>query len=271
MTARRFTFTSFSEEITIDTKDVQYYIYGREVCPETKRKHLQGYIELTKSCRFKGLKKILGDDKAHIEKARGTDAQNIIYCHKEQDFTEWGKPGKQGARKDLDHVKEMITEGKAEIEIAEEHFGSWVRYHKSFERFRTLLVKPRDTMTKCIVYWGDTGCGKSYKASEYQGSKYYLHLPEKGTIWWDGYKNEDVVILDDFAGEIPFRYLLRILDRYPLKVQAKGTMCEFTSPTVIITADKHPDEWYNITTSEWSQLERRLTLVEEIKRDEVTG
>lgn len=60
------------------------YIIGREICPTTKKKHLQIYIESPKKIRFTALKKL--NDKLHIEEAKGNRESNINYCSKEGNF-----------------------------------------------------------------------------------------------------------------------------------------------------------------------------------------
>lgn len=54
--------------------------------------------------------------------------------------------------------------------------------------------------------------------------------------------------------------MLQLLDRYPLRVEVKGSFVPFVSRRVIITSNVPPDEWYpNIRDR--SPLMRRLTSV----------
>jgi len=64
-------------------------IVGKEICPTTGKKHLQGYIELKKKTRITALK-IKG--KPHWEACKGNETQNITYCQKENDYVMWGFP-----------------------------------------------------------------------------------------------------------------------------------------------------------------------------------
>lgn len=63
------------------------YIVGREICPTTGRKHLQGYIETKEKTRptALGLPKCV-----HWEVARGNRKANEAYCTKEQNCERWG-------------------------------------------------------------------------------------------------------------------------------------------------------------------------------------
>ncbi|GFN87277.1 replication associated protein [Plakobranchus ocellatus] len=97
--AKRWCFTLLNYTATDETKIqnlgrpsiCSYLVYGRENT-KTNTPHLQGFISLTTKQRFTALKKLLGDT-AHIEKARGTDQQNLTYCSKEDPSPfVYGKP-----------------------------------------------------------------------------------------------------------------------------------------------------------------------------------
>lgn len=67
----------------------QYIIYGKEICPTTKKKHLQGYCYFKNAKSMSAVKKIFKDNAIHLEPAKGSVAQNIKYCSKEGDFWLW--------------------------------------------------------------------------------------------------------------------------------------------------------------------------------------
>lgn len=72
--------------------DFRYIIAGEEVCPETGRAHLQGYVEFHRAFSLTSVKDAFGWPTAHFEPRRGTQEQAIDYCKKEGNFHEWGKP-----------------------------------------------------------------------------------------------------------------------------------------------------------------------------------
>lgn len=159
-----------------------YLIWGKEVCPSTGTLHLQGYIEFQGRLRMSSVKKFFGEsilllnpEVIHLEKRRGSQKQAIEYCKKEGSYNEKGEPKQQGKRSDLNTIRDKIRDGATDLEIADEHFGSWLRYAKGFSKYRE-LIKPEampnyelDSFlwqldidwSKSIILWGDPGKGKT--------------------------------------------------------------------------------------------------------------
>jgi len=83
--------------------------------------------------------------------------------------------------------------------------------------------------------------------------------------WWDGYCGQDTVIMDDFrATACPFDELLRVLDRYPLKVQMKGTSTELSASAFVLTTCHRPEvTFYAQAHENLDQVLRRITNIVE--------
>lgn len=135
-----------------------------------------------------------------------------------------------------------------------------MKYHKGLQFAQTLLSKRRtpEVAPEIQIYWGDSGTGKTRKALEENPGAYILTKPNGNNItWFDGYEGQDTIILDEFYGWIAYDLLLRILDRYPLKLQIKGGFVECSATKFVITSNKPWTEWYpNIEDK--SALERRI-------------
>lgn len=173
--------------------DIEYICIGKEVAPTTGTPHLQGYLELKRKKRRNGVKRLLGINRVHLEITRGTGEQNKKYCSKTRDedevpnewFWESGEMiPNQGQRTDLESIQQMIKSGASELEIADAHFGSWVRYRASFQAYRTLCNQRLETpqfplstfpeswqhlaetwdRNKMLVLWGAPGIGKTHFA-----------------------------------------------------------------------------------------------------------
>lgn len=236
-------------------------VWQKEKAPTTGTIHLQGYLELPSRLTHKQLKEKFPG--AFLELARGSRDQCKEYCTKEEsrvdgpwEIGDWAAGG-QGKRSDLAEVKRMLDSGATELEVADNHFGDYVRYHKAFAQYRQLRVTARSEKTEVHVYWGDPGTGKSKKALEDNPGAYWK---ARGN-WWDGYDQQATVVLDDFYGWLPFDMLLRLLDRYPLNVEVKGGTRVFNSKRIVITSNKHPSEWYHSENICVPALYRRIDKV----------
>lgn len=88
-----FTIFNFDEELikTLVLKcsnvpEIVTYIFGREICPETKKAHLQCYIRCKKKIRWSTIFKGILSDSTHREPAKGDEMKNLIYCSKDGNF-----------------------------------------------------------------------------------------------------------------------------------------------------------------------------------------
>ncbi len=77
-------FTSYAAVLprVFDVAVVRYVIFQREICPESKREHWQGYLELKTQMRMGQVKTLLGDPAAHLSPRMGTRSQARDYCRK---------------------------------------------------------------------------------------------------------------------------------------------------------------------------------------------
>jgi len=75
-------------------------------------------------------------------------------------------------------------------------------------------------------------------------------------MWWDGYEQQEAIIIDDFDGKWPYRDLLRLLDRYPYQGQFKGGYFKVNSPYIYITCEFAPSYFWQ--GNEYAQVFRRL-------------
>ncbi len=239
-------------------------------------KHYQGYIELTKPVRLTGIKTLISDN-GHFEQRRGTAFEAWNYCKKDPGLeaghvpVSWTygtppAPGGRGRRSDISDATNIIRDGGQLIDLIDDHAVLVVKYSKGFKVLIDLVTPDRDhTIAKGIeVYWGDPGTGKTRKAYDENPSMYAVPIQQGTSIWMDGYNNEAVVLMDDFEGQMPLRALLRILDRYPLRVPTKGGHCKFNPDKIIITSNSHPRDWYNWENhppSKKAALMRRLNTI----------
>ena len=115
------------------------------------------------------------------------------------------------------------------------------KVHNNFREVETL-----DTLDHEWCY-GPPGTGKSKYAYSHKGA--YIKSLNK---WWDGYKGEDIVIIDDFGPnqECLVELLKHWTDRYPFRAEIKGGSIVIRPKKIIVTSNYHPRELFKSVDSD---------------------
>lgn len=244
---------SFFED-WITCSNGRYIVVGAEHAPSTGKFHYQGYVEWNTARSLKGLKRIHRTISWKV--ARGNAAQNRVYCSKEQLFCEFGIPSNQGKRNDISDIRNLLIAGGSMADVVQQ--ARSYQAAKFGELFSKYVSAKRNWQPEVLWLWGPTGSGKSRTAFELAPDAW---VSANNLTWWDGYCGQADVILDDFRGDFcKFHELLRLLDRYPCRVQLKGSSTEFLARRIIITSCYPPDRVYH-TREDIGQLLRRITRV----------
>lgn len=243
-------------------KNCEYAVIGKEHAPTTKTPHLQCYGRWKNAVAFETLKKRLPT--ASFMEGKGDDFDNQTYSSKENLIFEVGSPVKeeQGRRTDIKTIADKIRSKQISYEeLMFDYPDMFLRYSRSFEKMFNAVLTPRDKNKPPEVHWrwGKAGVGKTRFVEEKHPSIYQ----KDNTLWWDGYNQQEAIIIDDFDNSIPYRTLLRILDRYAYQGQIKGGYVQLNSPYIYITCEFPPDSYW--TANELTQITRRLTSVVEVR------
>jgi len=234
----------------------KYICYGKEKCPTTQREHLQGFISFENPRRFDSLKAQLPPE-VHFEPAKGNSKQNRDYCSKIKDgeFYERGVQPHQGARYDLDGARDMaLSSGMRGVSLV--YNAQAIR---TAEKALSYCEQERDWKPYVYWFWGAPGTGKSRRAYEIMNVAEDRWQCGDSLKWWDGYDAHPDVIIDDFRDTFcSMSFLLKILDRYPLRVEVKGGHRQLLARRIIITSPYHPTNVYRGSDENTMQLTRRI-------------
>lgn len=242
-----------------------YMIVGKEV-GEEGTPHLQAYIYKKSKISFVGLKK--RNPRAHIEVAKGNAEDNRKYCSKEENFSEFGEIPNQGKRVDLDELAKQVTEGTTTAEeILLTQPTMFHQYGRTLNALEDLRMRKqyRKEMTKCIWYYGPTGVGKSHTSFQNFTPETHYVYPTNDKGWWDAYRQQEIVIINEFRGQIAYSELLDLIDQWPKQVNRRGREpMPFTSKMIIITSSLKPEDVYHNLSERDSlaQLYDRIELIQ---------
>lgn len=268
---RNFCFTSYDLNVgeyfsVCDLPpSIKYLVYQQEVCPETKRDHIQGYCELTKQLTLEDVKVLFNDLALHVEQRKGTAAQAADYCKKDNTYkpgglrVERGTISNPGRRTDLEALAATVVAGgqAAITEIARNHPGQYVRVHRGLEALAARVSPPTYRGRPYLLYmFGSPGCGKSRLAHDVYPNAYCATDKKEG--WFDGYRGEECIIFDDFEGNFPLREMLKLCDYYSLQLAVKGAFAPIRATKIIFTSNHDPLTLYDGPAGEGSAWARRL-------------
>lgn len=137
--------------------------------------------------------------------------------------------------------------------------ASYFKHAASISKAIAMVAPPRTFKTRVYLYYGPTGVGKSRAAMDALPG---AHWKQPSTDWWDTYDGKQSVVFDDYGRwTLPYGWLLRLLDRYPLLVQEKGGQIQFAPPSIAITTTRLPWTWYSEKVGfDWYEFARRVDL-----------
>lgn len=255
-------YTERDQVLVTNWEDVTRHTCGRELGTETGTPHLQGAITFNSPKRFSGVRKLLPGAHWEVMAARGDQA--FEYARKDNDTIVDVDNRRQGKRTDLDDAIETLkSEGIGEMCV--QHAGVYVKYHGGMEKLAVRLSAVRNE--RPTVYWihGPTGTGKTRLVHDIE-PRDDIWTSGDDLKWFDGYDGQRVALFDDFRGDMcKFRWLLRLLDRYPVRVQVKGSSVQFRPTTIWITSAQTPSETYSSAGERLDQLTRRITAIHDSK------
>lgn len=109
-----------------------------------------------------------------------------------------------------------------------------------------------------VWYWGVPGAGKSYLARQ-RFPKAYLKMANK---WWDGYQQQENVILDEIEKDCKLGHHLKIwTDSYGFIAEIKGEAVKIRPKNFVITSNYSIEEVFGEDMMLVTALKRRFKVV----------
>ncbi len=235
-----------------------------ELAPTTSKHHIQAFFSSSSQRSLRAVRKLFLPLAPHVEAVHTTPRLAYAYCLKDDSHVqdEDGNPvfryvyGEQpagaGKRTALQAFGEAVEAGTVTTDsLYNEHAMVHARYpayaykviaHNVLRNFTYSLPK------QVIVITGPSGTGKTRLVHHLaQGSLYTAEI-DKRNYWFDGYHQERIVLFDEFDGHntVSLPRLLKLLDRYIVRVPVKGGFTAFAPTTIYIINN------YNYNPSDWA-------------------
>jgi hypothetical protein len=267
-----------------------YFCFAYEVST-TGTPHVHAFLYSDSPIRFSTLKKRL--PVAHLEKAHGSVLQNREYIQKsgkwendakaetrvEGSFFEYGEIPSERAEScpKMSALIEDVREGKSNVEILTDT-PSFAFKVRDIDVLRQTLQAERFTVENrniCVVYiFGATGTGKTKSVYDAHDPREIYRLTNYRTgrgVSFDGYFGQDVLVFEEFRGQIPIADMLNFLDPYPIFLPARYNDRIACYTKVYITSNIPLNEQYGELQRKqretWRAFLRRIHEIKEYKSD----
>lgn len=216
-----------------------------EHCPTTGRPHLQGAIH-TKDYHTEPVQRKVfqcdvrpsnaSDLKFYINKFDNNLIINIDHR-------------KQGHRTDLDNICKDISNGTRLDTLTLQRPSLFHQYGRTLSRVEDLYMSKqfRDFKTRAIWVYGNNIDLVSDKLFEgYNPETHYLYN-DNDHGYWDGYTQQDTVIINDIVSEcLPLATLCKLADNKPYNVPRRGRQpIPFISKYLLVGNKYHPELVYS--------------------------
>lgn len=264
MSSRRWCFTVNNYDETdlsnILKWDVKYIVVGSETGKENETPHLQGFVIFKKMYRLSAVKKL--QERAHWEVAKGTSKQASDYCKKEGVFKEIGTISEQGRRTDLEQACLMVKESGTANVVAEELPTCFVKYSRGLRDYALAITEPYDHVSvRGVWIYGPPGTGKTHCARHFDPNA-YMKAQNK---WWDGYANQETVILDDLDTDVLGHYLKIWADKWSCTGETKGGTVQLRYKLFVVTSNYSIEELFK-EEHMCDAITRRFKIIEKVDR-----
>lgn len=251
---------------------VKYLIATDEV-GESGTPHIQAYVSFHNAKTLTAVKKLLGSDRWHLERRRGSHYEAAAYCWKENEpFFEIGdRPVDEAPLNQWEDIRSMIDAGANEYEIAWKYPGTYAKACTGIQRMIGLRDQQRMNEWRDVnvtYLWGDPGVGKTRSVIDKHGADVYRVSNYKNPF--DGYRGQPVILFEEFRSSLPIEDMLIYLDGYICTLPSRyadkvGTYTEVYLATNIPLDEQYPNMQVSQPAT-YAALLRRIDTIAQLHR-----
>lgn len=241
-------------------KHIRYIIFQGETAP-SGLKHLQGFVQFYDRKRLSWLK-LNFNKRAHYEQRRGTVEEAKKYPDKEEtrDYRvcpryEWGEPKYEKKRGPKETATSKLAKGiiAGDINNAREAMlADPALYLRSRTNILGMINDVKADQTRpnhfLIIYFGDAGSGKSYKAKSWLDLKYPGQWKQCANDLSDYVQlgSPKAVLIEEFSGNLELNVFKQLFDPAATAPMLKQRYFNgvYSARHTVITSNKHPGQWY---------------------------
>lgn len=173
------------------------YIKGQCEVGEGGFRHWQVLLVFSTQVRLPQCKLYAGE-RAHVEPTRSPAAEDYVW--KEQSRVEGSQfelgvqPFRRNDPVDWGRIREAAKDGRVD-DIPDQVF---VQNYQSIKRIEKDYMSAEGMERKIWFFYGVSGAGKSRRAWQEAGDDAYPKDPN--SKFWDGYRGQENVVIDEFRG-----------------------------------------------------------------------
>ena len=228
--------------------------------------HLHAYLMLKKKRYFKPDMFDLGEHHGHYDPCKNYK-KVIQYCKKEEDYICNFAIELTGEEKVAMRNKELLTGDLDElVNSGKLSVFSVPQIKKARDILAMSKLPPKVMERKCYWIYGKPRIGKSWLVR--QAFDAYVKAQNK---WWDGYNQEEVVLLDDFddkGGKVLGHHIKIWADNYRFIGEFKGGSCYPTYKKFIVTSNYQPYQIWDDDKIMSSAIASRFKMIEMTEREQ---
>lgn len=236
-----------------EIQSLEYFVWGLETCPKTKKEHGQGYVRFAHAVTLSACKKRLGSNTVHLEVKRGTEYEAASYCWKEcDDPIEFGtRPEEDGSHRDAsvwDVILRMLGDGASNAEIMRAYPAAYARYSTGIEKMRMDILSERLNHWRDVrvtYVWGKTGVGKTRTILEGVEDPSDVFRVTDYRHPFDSYRGQKILMFEEFRSSLPIEQMLILLDGYTCELPCRYANKVSGWDEVFIVTNVEPHEQYS--------------------------